>query len=159
MRIRTGAAAVAAAGIAVIFAVAASDSGGAATPGSRTVSFGVRFSPFNLLDLGAPGLSEGDQVLFKDVLVGAAGTPVGHDGGFCVVTKVEAAVVEDECLASYVLPGGQITTQGLDTPAAEKPFAITGGTGRYRQARGDGLLVEFGDGTGKVTFHLAPADS
>jgi len=158
MRIRTGAAAASAAALAVIFAVASSDAGGAATPEVPTLTFGVHFSPFNLLDLGAPGVSEGDQVLFKDVLVSADGSQVGHDGGFCVVTKVEAAGIEDECLASYVLPGGQITTQGLDTPAPEKPFAITGGTGRYRKARGDGLLVEFGDGTGKVTFHLVAGD-
>jgi len=158
MRIRTGATAAGAAAIAIIFAVTASDAGGAATPEVRTLSFGVIFSPFNLLDLGAPGVSEGDQVLFKDVLVSADGSQVGHDGGFCVITKVEAAAIEDECLASYVLPGGQITIQGLDTPAPKKPFAITGGTGRYRKARGDGLLVENGDGTGTVTFHLAAGD-
>jgi SAM-dependent MidA family methyltransferase len=31
---------------------------------------------------------------------------------------------------------------------------VTGGTGSYRSAGGDGTLVEFGDGTGRLTLHL-----
>jgi hypothetical protein len=32
--------------------------------------------------------------------------------------------------------------------------AVTGGTGTYRNVGGDGSLVEFGDGTGKLTLRL-----
>ena len=35
-----------------------------------------------------------------------------------------------------------------------KHFAVTGGTGAYRQARGDAALVANGDGTGRVNFEL-----
>jgi hypothetical protein len=31
---------------------------------------------------------------------------------------------------------------------------VTGGTGTYGSAGGDGTLVEFGNGNGKLTLHL-----
>jgi hypothetical protein len=157
---RIAAAAALALALVATLVVASSGPGAAVTRESaRTVSYVVHFSPFHLLDLGAPGITEGDQVLFKDTLLDGKGRVVGHDGGFCVITKVEGATVEDQCLATYVLPGGQVTTQGLDSPAPRKPFAITGGTGRYAQARGDGVLVENGDGTGSLTFDIVTPGS
>jgi hypothetical protein len=35
-----------------------------------------------------------------------------------------------------------------------KQLAVTGGTGAYGNAGGDGTLVEFGNGQGKLTLHL-----
>jgi hypothetical protein len=31
---------------------------------------------------------------------------------------------------------------------------VTGGTGRYRSAGGEGILVEFGNGTGRMTLQV-----
>jgi hypothetical protein len=47
-----------------------------------------------------------------------------------------------------------ITFAFLNAPPPEKVFAITGGSGTYRTAQGDGLLVEFGDGTGSLTLDV-----
>jgi hypothetical protein len=33
-------------------------------------------------------------------------------------------------------------------------LAVTGGTGSYRTAGGEGTLVEFGNGKGRLTLHL-----
>ena len=35
-----------------------------------------------------------------------------------------------------------------------KPIALTGGTGTYRNIGGDGTLVEFGNGRGRLTHHI-----
>jgi hypothetical protein len=56
---------------------------------------------------------------------------------------------------TFSLPGGQIAAQLLTTPGpAPKPFAVTGGSGDYRNARGEGTLVEYGKRKGSVTFRL-----
>jgi hypothetical protein len=125
---------------------------GTTTPAGRTLHFEVQFSPFFFLDLGDPGPSMGDQIVSHDVLLDETGTQVGHDGVSCIVTDPSGP--EAECTATFDLPGGQITTQFLNSPPPEKHVAVTGGTGAYRNARGEAVLVERGDDTGTITFHL-----
>jgi hypothetical protein len=52
------------------------------------------------------------------------------------------------------LPGGSITAQELNGPPPHKQLAITGGTGIYDTAGGDGTLVEFNSIHGKLTLHV-----
>ena len=63
-----------------------------------------------------------------------------------------------QCFNTTVLPDGQITAQGYVTSnEIEKvPFkqAITGGTGDYRNARGELTVDEAGDGPAHLTFDL-----
>jgi hypothetical protein len=118
----------------------------------QTLHFSVRFSPFFLLDLGAKGLSMGDEIVAHDLLFDSTGKQVGHDGVACTVTDPDA--VEAACTATYSLPGGTITTQFLNAPPPIKRFAITGGSGSYRNVRGQGLLTEHPDQTGTLTFGL-----
>jgi hypothetical protein len=125
------------------------------TSAGRTLHFEVQFSPFFFLDLGDPGPSMGDQIVSHDVLLDETGQQVGHDGVSCIVTDPSGP--EAECTATFDLPGGQITTQFLNSPPPEKHAAITGGTGAYRNARGEAILVERGDDTGTITFHLIGA--
>ena len=122
------------------------------TSAGRTLHFEVEFSPFFFLDLGEPGPSMGDQIVSHDVLLDETGQQVGHDGVSCIVTDPSGP--EAECTATFAVPGGQITTQFLNSPPPVKRAAVTGGTGAYRNARGEAVLVERGDGTGTVTFHL-----
>src|SRR5881396_3348528 len=56
------------------------------------------------LDLGAPGLSQGDEVILHDLVFAPDGrTQVGHDGGMCVIFDV--AIPEENCTVTYSLPG------------------------------------------------------
>jgi hypothetical protein len=118
----------------------------------RTLRLSVQFSPFFLLDLGDKGLSMGDEIVAHDLLVDSTGKQVGHDGVSCIVTDPGAA--EAECTATYDLPGGTITTQFLNAPPPVKHFAVTGGSGIYRNVRGQGVLTEHPDQTGTLTFDL-----
>jgi len=105
------------------------------------------------LDLGAPGPSQGDEFILHDLVFTPDGrTQVGHDGGMCVIFDV--AIPEENCTVTYSLPGGDITTQFLNSPPPAKTFAITGGTGSYRNVRGQGELVELGNETATLSFDL-----
>jgi hypothetical protein len=94
------------------------------------------------VDLGTPGPSLGDELVFSETLR-RRGHEVGTSGGVCTVTEVVAPydVLTFQCLATLSLRKGQITLQGLVEVQGEDdpgPFtvAITGGTGAYRAAGG-----------------------
>src|SRR5215203_162328 len=90
------------------------------------------------LDLGDPGPSVGDQYVFGgDVSEQQGGTPIGRKSGQCVTISD----TEMLCTSSFTFNGGQISFQALvDVTVffAGQPFefALTGGTGPYRKARG-----------------------
>ena len=131
---------------------------GASTRGQHrhegeTHQFVIKFSPFFLLDLGRPGISQGDQITANDRLLNRNGKSVGHDGLACTITDPSHA--EAACQGTFVLPGGQITVQFLNSPPPVKIGAITGGTGRFRAAEGQMRLVEPATGNvGTVTFSI-----
>jgi hypothetical protein len=111
------------------------------------------------LDLGDPGPTLGDtNVITEDVYVG--GKKVGTSDVTCTLVRLEPArhFFAVECLNTTVLPGGQISAQGVVTSdEIEKvPFkqAITGGTGAYKGVRGELAVDEAGDGPAHLTFDL-----
>jgi hypothetical protein len=106
------------------------------------------------LDLGIPGFSQGDEFIFHDLVFTADGrTQVGHDGGMGVIFDV--ATLEENCTLTFALPRGEITTQFLtSTGPAPKPFAVTGGTGSYRNVRGQEVLAESSQETATLSFDL-----
>jgi hypothetical protein len=51
--------------------------------------------------------------------------------------------------------GRNIAAQTVATAGPiPKQLALTGGTGIYRTVGGDGTLVEFGNGKGRLTLHV-----
>jgi hypothetical protein len=89
-------------------------------------------------DTGASGDSVGDILTFaNDVFDAKDATKVGTDNGYCLRTVKGAAY---ECNWTVLLAGGQITVEGPFLDAANSTLAITGGTGRYRGARGSMAL-------------------
>jgi hypothetical protein len=64
---------------------------------------------------------------------------VGHDEGFC--TRVQPAQGIWECLWTTFLKGGQITVQGPYYDTHNSVLSITGGTGVYRDSRGQMTLL------------------
>ncbi|HEX5142369.1 MAG TPA: hypothetical protein VFW21_00725 [Mycobacterium sp.] len=100
------------------------------------------------LDLGPQGTGPGDQFIYAgDVFDHAGGRQVGHTAGQCTTFSGNATAAGDVlCTATFVLDRGQITMQGLFDNTAlfgrgqTLPWAIVGGTGIYRNARGDGTV-------------------
>jgi hypothetical protein len=128
--------------------VAAATTGGSQTP---TLRFDVKFSPFNLIDVGKPNLSDGDEIVFHDQLF-SHGRKVGDELGSCVI--VDEVAVLGNCTMVIRLAQGDISAQFANSPPPRKSLALTGGTGAYRTVDGEGTLVEAGNGTGTLTLHL-----
>lgn len=158
---------LAAAGIVVTTAVAISLSATAApTPAAAPAAAGVgavlrydiSFRPQadNYVDLGAPGFSIGDQLVFQDRILDRAGRQVGVQGGVCSITAPLEDGFQLHCAGTVSLAGGQIAFQGLVTDAPEKRMAVVGGTGRYRTAVGELTVLELGENeAGTLTIRLA----
>jgi len=107
----------------------------------------------SFLDLGPPGPSQGDEMILHDLVFTPDGrTQVGYDGGSCVF--FDLAKPEENCTVTFSLPAGTIMTQFLNSPPPAKTFAVTGGTGIYRNVRGQGELVESGHETATLSFDL-----
>jgi type II secretory pathway pseudopilin PulG len=101
------------------------------------------------------GTALGDQIVFTTQLL-KGDTEVGHQGGVCTVTSVARG--EAQCLATYSLPGGQITGQALIRLGDPAPYAvaITGGSGRYKGVEGEIRVIPATETQprGVLTFHL-----
>ena len=69
----------------------------------------------------------------NDVFDSADANKVGSDQGYCV--RIVAGKTY-ECNWTTFLPGGQITVEGPFSDTGNTSVAITGGTGKYRNARG-----------------------
>jgi hypothetical protein len=119
---------------------------------------------FKLIDLGDPGFSLGDQSVFSDnLLTSKNGDKVGIDGGVCTVVRVQDAATSSgtlQCLVTFSLRDGQITTQGLDQLTngqltGTQIGAITGGTGRFRKARGEAAVEFLSNTEANITFSIA----
>ena len=95
-------------------------------------------------DGGTPGPSLGDRLIFSADIFDHQGQLVGRDGADCVVVRLEASAPPAEqqvveCMVSVELPDGQLTFQGL-AQGLDNTFALTGGTGAYRNAQGEAFV-------------------
>jgi hypothetical protein len=95
------------------------------------------------IDTGAPGPSIGDRLVFSNPIFDTDGARIGRDGADCVIVRIDpteppARQQIVQCTISVQLADGQITVQGL-AQGTENYFAVTGGTGAYREARGEVL--------------------
>jgi len=88
-----------------------------------------------IIDLGPKGDSMGDLNPFADPIYDASNKKqVGYESGSCIRTIVGKLY---ECNWTVFLKGGQISVEGPSYDKnADSVLAITGGTGIYRDARG-----------------------
>lgn len=95
--------------------------------------------PGEYVDLGAPGESRGDILLFNNRLLERNGDPAGRARVVC--TRVTDA--RFHCVGSLGLDGGtlQLANSVRFTEARPTRFAITGGTGTYRDVFGQAVAT------------------
>jgi hypothetical protein len=156
----TGAAVALVLGLAGVVALSAtSQAAQPSTDKARTLTLEVVFSPFspiaanNVRDPSSP-FALGDELVFHDQLF-SHGRRVGDDVGSCVIASITASELAANCSLVIRLPEGNLTGQfvAIQGPAPRE-IALTGGTGRYRSAGGEGTLVEFGNGKGRMTLQV-----
>jgi hypothetical protein len=128
---------------AAIPALGSSSQGAASTASGptdqdQTIRVTAMFTEFDPnIDVGAPGLSLGDVVVFSGNLL-RNGEQAGRIGVICTfVSTANANRVEAMCPTTSILPGGQITTQGtIVNRSLNFTLPVTGGSGRYQGAGG-----------------------
>jgi hypothetical protein len=114
---------------------------------SRTLTLVGRSTGEAFLDHGSAGPTVGDEFVTAQRLL-RRGRRVGRAGGSCQI--VAPAAGRDRftfhCTVTLRLLAGQIAIRGLATFGEQGPqpmrIAITGGTGSYRQARGQATVEE-----------------
>jgi hypothetical protein len=138
---------------------AASQAGEPSGQKAKTLTFDVVFSPFTPIAANNERdpnslFALGDEIVFHDQLF-ANGKQVGDDVGSCVIASITTQELAANCSLVIRLPEGNLTGQFVAIQGPEpKEIALTGGTGRYRNAGGEATLVEFGNGRGRMTLHV-----
>ena len=107
-----------------------------------------------VVDTGPTGDSSGDLLTFANDLFDDKNVDkVGRDQGSCI--RINATDGSWECTWINFLKGGAITVEGPFYDTHDSVLAITGGRGKYKDARGSMELKVLSDGTGyDFIFHL-----
>jgi len=112
-----------------------------------------------ITDTENPGVGgkdvKGNVLTFNNPVFNIANTKqVGHDEGFCIRVAPKQGIWE--CLWTTFLKAGQITVQGPYYDTRNSVLSITGGTGAYRNSRGEmTLLSRDGGKEYDFIFHLS----
>jgi hypothetical protein len=101
-----------------------------------------------------PGDHIGEFLVNRGTLTDATGKTIGHYAMHIVGTTVaRGGPPEVELNGTLSLPGGQITVQGLEEPPSDGgTVAVTGGTGKYRSAKGEMRFHDTNETTTDITL-------
>ncbi len=130
---------------------AAAKSDSAAKPAGKTVELTLKQTDSKELDLGAKGLSAGDQFIFSgDFFERDSDDEVGDYGGYCVVIHASAADDGNAiCTVTLTSDSGQTVAVGSVAfedvkPGGSYKLALVGGTGDFKGKRGQ-FIIEIVD--------------
>ena len=117
--------------------------------GGRFMTFIEVVRRFRAVDVGTPGDSPGDSLLWESAVFTRGGDRVGRDFVQCMF-----GIRTYTCTATLQLNGrGKIMVYGTFFDN-EPQIAITGGTRDFRDARGQLFAIDQPDGTTRLVFQL-----
>lgn len=148
---------------ATLLAAIASGSFVAAAHGqTKVIALTAETEQFAVVDVGTPGpvLGLGDQIISSDKVF-RKGKQVGTDGVVCTVVKATADSLTCQWAMTISLPEGHLTLQaiadgptGPPTEPTAVTFAVTGGTGQFRNAHGLAHVIDNAGGSETITLRL-----
>ncbi|MFC0844515.1 hypothetical protein ACFH04_12480 [Streptomyces noboritoensis] len=164
MRKRTlpalGVAAATAGVVGAALAISPSTAGAAPSGAPHSLSLEVveKGTAINMVDVAPADSALGDQLIGTGDLIGPGGRKVGTSSFQGISTDAKPRTAE---LLTFVydLGDGRITTSGTAKlsatgPVFDEQFAITGGTGKYKNARGQVRVLQETVEQAKVTFDI-----
>jgi hypothetical protein len=101
---------------------------------------------------GAPSLGDSfvaSEDVFRD------GRKVGISGLVCTFVRLEHPPSALQCQITARIGGDQLTAQGLSFDQPRNVFAITGGTGRWRNAGGQAVARDVSETESEVTLFIS----
>jgi hypothetical protein len=108
------------------------------------------------VDLGRSGPSLGDQQVASGTLL-SRGRQVGRFSFVCTRTGIHSRYTNEHCVGSGRIRGSQITLDGLSrTDQLRHIWAVTGGTGIYRNVRGEMFINDLNNRESTETVKLIP---
>ncbi|MEU8526752.1 MULTISPECIES: allene oxide cyclase barrel-like domain-containing protein [Streptomyces] len=143
-----------------VAAGAATDTDSAHAGGkARIITLRAVVKELNRFPVHDGSVSQGDRVVARSdlsYLSDEARTKIGETAVTCTTTQGGDDEAE-QCIATYTLPDGQLTVQGMYFNYLDQgPFdnAITGGTGKYEKARGSVHSEPIEPGVRRFTINL-----
>lgn len=119
--------------------------------GAQRLVFVARTARGGGVDTGARGDSPGDYFVFEDRLTNAAGARIGSDSARCMLV-----VLTIRCDGTFFIDGrGTVEVSGSFTPKSSA-MAVTGGTGDFRNVRGQARITGSTDTTTDFVLSLLP---
>ena len=113
----------------------------------------ARAQPATLVDLGEPGDSVGDTVVFDQPLLDEGGAAIGNNSGVCIRTRIDHSY---QCQWTLTFDDGSIQVAGREAEQGSSAISIVGGTGVYTGISGQMISTNNNDGTftQTLTFRL-----
>jgi hypothetical protein len=110
----------------------------------------------NVVDVAPTGEepSLGDSDVFSENLF-RNGKKVGFSGGQCTFVRVTNPPPAVQCVVTARIGGDQLTVQGLAFDQPRNVFAITGGTGRFRNAGGQVVIRSVSETENRLTLYIS----
>jgi hypothetical protein len=109
----------------------------------------------NIVDVAPTGEepSLGDSFVFSENLL-RDGRKVGISGGVCTFVRLENPPSALQCVITARIGSDQLTVQGLPLDQRRNVFAITGGTGRWRNAGGQVVVRDVSETESDITLFI-----
>jgi len=104
----------------------------------------ARTDPARVIDMGEPGDSAGDMLVFDQPLLDEDMEIIGNNSGTCIRTRVEHSL---QCQWTLTFENGSIQVAGREFDQGTSVIGITGGTGSYTGISGEMTSVNNNDGT------------
>ena len=104
--------------------------------------------------LKGPEPSVGDSFVLSENLL-RDGKKVGISGVVCTFVRLQHPPSAVECVITARIGSDQLTAQGLSFDQPRNVFAITGGTGRWRNAGGQVVVRDVSETESDITLFIS----
>lgn len=104
----------------------------------------ARIETAKYVDIGEPGDSAGDILVFDQPLLDEHHQNIGNNSGTCIRTRVGHSY---QCQWTLTFETGSIQVAGREYDQGASDISIVGGTGRYSGISGEMTSINNNDGT------------